>query len=43
MVAGLPAGTYNITVTPALPLLPVSISGKTVTVGVSTDIGIIAL
>lgn len=43
LLAGLPAGTYKITVTPALPMLPVTISGKTVTVGVSTNIGVIAL
>jgi len=42
LVAGLPAGTYNITVTPALSLLPVTITGKTVTVGASTNIGVIA-
>jgi hypothetical protein len=41
LVAGLPAGTYNITVTPALPLLPVTLTGKTVTVGVTTNVGII--
>ena len=42
LVAGLPAGTYNITVTPVMPLLPVSITGKTVTVGATTNIGVIA-
>jgi len=41
MIAGLPAGTYNITVTPALPLLPITITGKTVVVGAATDLGII--
>jgi hypothetical protein len=41
LVAGLPSGTYSITVTPALPLLPVTLTGKTVTVGASTNIGII--
>jgi len=41
LVAGLPAGTYNITVTPVLPLMPVSITGKTVTVGATTNIGVI--
>jgi len=41
LLAGLPAGMYNITITPALPLLPVTITGKTVTAGVSTDLGII--
>jgi hypothetical protein len=41
MIAGLPAGTYSITVTPVLPLLPITITGKTVAVGASTDLGII--
>ncbi|HCE57843.1 MAG TPA: carbohydrate-binding protein [Prolixibacteraceae bacterium] len=39
LVAGLPAGVYNITVTPPLPLLPVTLTGKTVVVGASTNIG----
>jgi hypothetical protein len=41
LIAGLPAGTYTITVTPVLPLQPLTITGKTVVVGVSTDLGII--
>lgn len=41
LVAGLPAGIYNITATPPLPLLPVTLTGKTVTVGASSNIGII--
>ena len=41
LIAGLPAGTYDITITPALPLQPLTITGKTVTIGVSTDLGII--
>jgi hypothetical protein len=41
MLAGLPAGTYSIIVTPDLPLLPITITGKTVAVGVSTDLGVI--
>lgn len=41
MVAGLPAGIYGITITPALPLLPVILTGKTVAMGVTTNIGII--
>lgn len=41
MIAGLPAGTYDITVTPALPLQPITITGKTVVIGESTDLGII--
>lgn len=41
MIAGLPAGAYSITLTPVLPLLPVTITGKTVVIGASTDLGII--
>lgn len=41
LVAGLPAGTYYVKVTPALPLLPVTIKGKTVVVGATTNVGII--
>jgi hypothetical protein len=41
LVAGLPAGTYYVKITPALPLLPVTLTGKTVTVGATTNIGII--
>lgn len=43
LIAGLPAGIYNITVTPALPLLPVTLTGKIVTTGKITSIGIIVL
>jgi hypothetical protein len=43
MISGLPAGTYSITVTPALPLQPITITGKTVIIGETTDLGIIIL
>lgn len=43
LIGGLPAGTYVVTVTPALPLLPVTLIGKVVVVGVATDLGIIIL
>jgi hypothetical protein len=43
MLMGLPAGTYSVTVTPALPLLPVIKSSILVTTGVTTSIGVIAL
>jgi len=43
MLMGLPAGTYSITVTPALPLLPVIKSSIIVTTGVTTNIGVITL
>jgi len=41
LVSGLPSGTYSITVTPALPLLPITIAGKIVVAGVSTDLGLL--
>ncbi len=43
LIDGVPAGIYDITVTPDLPLLSVTVTGKTVTTGVSTDIGILSL
>ena len=43
MIAGLPAGTYDITVTPELPLLPFTVIGKVVVIGASTNIGIVVL
>ncbi len=43
LIAGLPLGTYDITITPTLPLLPITVTGKTVVVGVSTDLGITIL
>ncbi|MFE3847781.1 DUF4382 domain-containing protein [Flavobacterium sp. LB3P45] len=41
LVMGLPSGTYNVTITPVLPLLPVTKSTIVVTTGITTDIGII--
>jgi hypothetical protein len=43
LIAGLPVGTYDVTVTPDLPLLPVTKTGVAVTLGVSTNLGIITL
>jgi hypothetical protein len=43
LITGLPSGTYDITVTPDLPLIPITLTGKTVMVGTSTDLGIITL
>ena len=43
LLAGLPLGTYEITITPVLPLLPKTITGQTVVVGASTDLGITVL
>jgi len=43
LLGGLPLGTYSITITPVLPLSPITITGKTVVVGTSTDLGITVL
>lgn len=43
LIAGLPAGIYDFTVIPALPIWPVSVSGVVVTAGVSTNLGNISL
>jgi len=43
LIAGLPLGAYDITVTPVLPLQPITITGKAVVVGASTDLGITIL
>lgn len=43
LLAGLPAGTYDFTITPPLPLLPVTVTGTVVTTGTSTDAGIVVL
>jgi hypothetical protein len=42
-LVGVPAGTYTVTVTPALPLSPVSKTNVTVTTGNVNNIGTIAL
>jgi len=42
-IPGLPAGTYTVVVTPALPLSPVTRTNITVTTGVITDMGTINL
>jgi hypothetical protein len=41
-VTGLPPGTYTITITPVLPLLPVTQADVVVTAGVNTNVGVIA-
>ena len=41
-VSGLPVGVYSVTVTPKLPLLPVTQANVTVTAGVATTLGPIA-
>ncbi|HEY5509376.1 MAG TPA: DUF4382 domain-containing protein [Paludibacter sp.] len=43
VLAGLPAGTYSVTATPSLPLLPITKSGLVVTVGKVTSTGTIVL
>lgn len=43
LISGLPLGTYDITITPGLPLLPITLTGKAVVVGASTDLGITVL
>jgi hypothetical protein len=43
LIAGLPSGTYDLTITPDLPLLPIKLMGKTVIAGLTTDLGIIIL
>jgi len=42
-VTGLPPGTYTVTITPVLPLLPVTQTEVVVTVGVNTNVGVVAL
>ena len=39
LIMGLPPGTYTITITPALPLLPITKTNVMVTAGIKTDIG----
>ena len=41
LISGLSAGVYSVTVSPNLPILPVTLTGKIVTVGVSTNIGVV--
>jgi hypothetical protein len=43
LISGLPAATYDVMVVPGLPLLPVTVTGKVVTIGNTTNVGIIAL
>jgi len=43
VIFGLSAGTYDITVTPELPLLPITVIGKAVVIGASTNIGVLVL
>jgi len=41
LIAGLPAGVYAVTISPDLPILPVTLTGKIVTVGALTNIGVV--
>ncbi|MFV5695344.1 DUF4382 domain-containing protein [Flavobacterium sp. LB3P122] len=43
LVMGLPSGTYNVTITPVLPLAPVTKSTIVVTTGNTTDLGTVIL
>jgi len=43
LIAGVPAGTYDVTVTPDLPMVAVTVTGIIVTLGVSTNLGTLAL
>lgn len=43
LIAGLPVGTYDVTITPDLPWLPVTKTNVAVTLGASTNLGIITL
>lgn len=40
LIAGLPSGTYSVTITPVLPYLPVTINNVTVTTGLVTQVGV---
>lgn len=42
-ISGLPSGTYTFTITPVLPLLPVTQLNVVVVAGASTNLGVIAL
>ena len=42
-ISGIPSGTYTFTVTPLLPMLPVTKTNVVVVAGASTNVGIIAL
>ena len=43
VISGLPEGTYNLTVTPDLSITPVTKTNIEVTIGVSTNVGVITL
>lgn len=42
-IVGLPAGNYSVTITPALPMLPITILNLSVQAGATANAGIIAL
>ena len=42
-ISGLPPGTYTFTITPALPLLPITQLNVVVTAGTTTNLGVISL
>lgn len=42
-IVGLPPGTYTVTITPALPMIPITVTNVSVQAGNTTNAGIIAL
>lgn len=43
LISGLPSGNYDITITPVLPLLPVTINNVMVTTGAVAQVGVVTL
>ncbi len=43
LISGVPAGTYSVLITPALPKLPVTVANVTVNTGISTNVGTITI
>lgn len=43
VIPGLPAGSYTLTVTPVLPYAPATLNNVNVTVGASTNVGVIVI
>lgn len=43
IISGLPAGTYVLTITPVLPYVMATVNNVSVTVGVSTNVGVVAI
>lgn len=43
LMSGLPAGAYSVTITPSLPINPVTIPSVIVTTGATADVGIVSI